>query len=289
MLGVFAAITAAWSWTIACFIWRTHTKHFSSIQINILKNLIAALLFSPVILSIDWTNQFLSVLILIISGLIGIAFGDCLYIEALKKLGTRRTLTVEAFSPILANIFGAIMIGEILPLKVWLGGCIVTISLILVATQNRHEEQILEIGKRSRAKGFFLAFMSVICAVFAAILSRLVLTKTTFSPLQSTEIRLIGALMFLIPFSDLSLPRRAIKLPKKDQFSFLLATFLGTNCGIVLQQTAFKTLPIGLAWTLLSISPVISLIFAKFEGDPVDLKTVSYAAMSLLGVAIALL
>ena len=67
---------------------------------------------------------------------IGIALGDTFYIRSLRILGTRKTLTVEAFSPILANLFGILIIDEILPLKVWLGAFIVSISLYFIANQN---------------------------------------------------------------------------------------------------------------------------------------------------------
>mgnify|MGYP001372125429 CR=1 FL=1 len=97
MIGVFAAITAAFSWTIACVIWRTQTKYISALQINLLKNIIAATIFFPVLFTINWLDQIGSLLILFLSGIIGIACGDSLYIESLRILGTRRTLTVEAF------------------------------------------------------------------------------------------------------------------------------------------------------------------------------------------------
>jgi drug/metabolite transporter (DMT)-like permease len=46
-----------------------------------------------------------------------------------------------------------------------------------------------------------------------------------------------------------------------------VATLLGTNLGILLQQMALAGLPGGLAVALLSTSPVMALPFAHFEGD----------------------
>ena len=67
-----------------------------------------------------------------------------------------------------------------------------------------------------------------------------------------------------------------------------IATILGTNLGILLQQIVFKLLPIGIGWTLLSVSPVLSLAFAKFEGEKLNWKSVLLAFLTLLGVLIAL-
>ena len=289
MFGVFAAIAAAFSWTIACVIWRSQTKYFSAVQINILKNIIAATIFLPVIFTIDWFGQAPSILILILSGLIGIALGDCFYINSLRILGTRRTLTVEAFSPILANVFGALIIGELLPLKVWIGGAILTISLVLVGQEQDEYNQLVINEKFTISRGYLFSFLSVICAVLAATLSRLVLKDTTLSPLQTTEIRLIGSLIFLLPLFGSYLPFEPKNFSRGNQFSFFIATLLGTNMGILLQQTVFKLLPLGLGWTLLSISPVVSLLFANLEGDHINTMKVILAIMALLAVGIALL
>ena len=108
MLGILSALGASGLWTYACFLWRQQSQHFSIIQLNILKNIIAFLIFSPVILTIDLQSDFKNILILLLSGVIGISIGDSFYILSLKLLGTRRTLTVEALSPIIATILGAI-------------------------------------------------------------------------------------------------------------------------------------------------------------------------------------
>jgi len=65
-------------------------------------------------------------------------------------------------------------------------------------------------------------------------------------------------------------------IEKKQQKRFLLSILLGTNIGILLQQVVFKTLPIGVGWALLSISPVISLFFAKNEEREINKKIIFF-------------
>ena len=57
-----------------------------------------------------------------------------------------------------------------------------------------------------------------------------------------------------------------------NQIKFFLSIILGTNIGILLQQVVFKTLPLGIGWTLLSTSPVISLLFAEKEEEENKIK-----------------
>ncbi len=285
LVGILSALGAASSWTFACYLWRQQTKYFSAAQINITKNIIALIIFSPVILTFDFQSSFKEIFILLLSGIIGISLGDTFYIISLKKLGTRRTLTVEALSPIVATILGSFFLKEMLPFKVWVGVLIVCISLVGVAFQKTINNQDLALNN-DRKKGFIFAFLSVLCAVTAAALSRWVLINSDLNPFQTTEIRLIGSIVGLLPFLRKELTDSVRNLPLKNKFSLLYATFLGTNIGILLQQNVFKLLPIGLGWTLLSTSPVIALFFARAEGEEVNWKTYVLTATTILGVGI---
>ena len=285
MLGIFSALGAASSWTFACYLWRQQTKYFSASQINITKNIIAFIIFSPVILTFDFQSSFKEIFVLLLSGIIGISLGDTFYIISLKKLGTRRTLTVEALSPIIATILGSFFLKEMLPLKVWVGVLIVCISLVGVAFQKTINNQDIALNN-TRKEGFVFAFLSVLCAVTAAALSRWVLINSDLNPFQTTEIRLIGSIFGLLPFLRKEMIDSVRNLPVKHKFSLLYATFLGTNIGILLQQNVFKLLPIGLGWTLLSTSPVMALFFARAEGEEVNWKTYVLTATTILGVGI---
>ncbi len=285
MVGILSALGVASAWTFACYLWRQQTKYFSAAQINITKNIIALIIFSPVILTFDFQSSFKEIFILLLSGIIGISLGDTFYIISLKKLGTRRTLTVEALSPIIATILGSFFLKEMLPFKVWVGVLIVCISLVGVAFQKTINNQDLALNN-DRKKGFIFAFLSVLCAVTAAALSRWVLINSDLNPFQTTEIRLIGSIVGLLPFLRKELTDSVRNLPLKNKFSLLYATFLGTNIGILLQQNVFKLLPIGLGWTLLSTSPVIALFFARAEGEEVNWKTYVLTATTILGVGI---
>ncbi len=288
LLGILAALTASFTWTIACFIWRSQTKYFSSVQINQVKNLTAGIIFLPVIFFIDWTSEVRYILILLLGGVIGIALGDSLYLEALKRLGTRTTLSIEAFSPVIANCLAILFLREFLSIKSWIGTFIVVFSLLLISQEKVGNEGNSDTSLTSLIKGFIFAFMSIACAIIGGILSRLVLVNSGLNPIQSTEIRIIGALIVLSPFIRLNFYQVLLKSPLKTRCRFFLATILGTNLGILLQQTVFMILPVGLAWTLLSLSPVIATLFARLEGEKVSMKGYLLPIFSFAGVVIAL-
>ena len=288
MIGFFAALSAVICWTFACSIWHRSSQDLLPRQINIYKNFLASIFFLPVLLTISWLPEANSIFILIISGIIGIAIGDTLYINSLKIIGTRKTLSFEALTPIIATIIGTLRMNEIYPQKVWIGSFIASFSLLMIIRQNTYKkDQPREIN----IVGILCALGSVFCAVVASLMSRVILISSTLNPLQATEIRLLSASIFLFLIYkkdclDLLSNRSMNKISHSKLF---LSTFLGTNFGILSQQIVFKLLPIGIGWTLLSLSPVCALFISKREGERINKLTAIYSFLSFIGVSIVLI
>ena len=288
MIGFFSAISAVILWTFSCSIWRRESDNFLPRYINIYKNVLASILFLPVILSINLFSDFSSICVLIISGIVGIAIGDTLYIKSLKLIGTRKTLSFEALTPIIATIIGTFSINEIYSPKVWMGSFIVSFSLFMLVRQNTYQK---DHSREIKIVGILYSMGSVFCAVFAALLSRVVLISSSLTPLQTTEVRLLSASIFLLLFFKKDFFHLLFNklINKKSHSNLILSTLLGTNFGILFQQIVFKYLPIGIGWTLLSLSPVCALFFSKGEGDHINKSTIIYSFLSFIGVGITLI
>ncbi len=288
MIGFFAAISAVLSWTFACSIWRKESEKLLPRQINIYKNVLASIFFLPVVLTISWFSDVFSIFVLMISGIVGISIGDTLYINSLKIIGTRKTLSFEALTPIIATTLGALSINEIYPQKVWIGSLIVSFSLLMIVRQNTFQK---EECRETNILGVLCALGSVFCAVLAALMSRVVLISSTLTPFQTTEIRLLSASIFLFVIfkKDFLYLIKNRSITKRNHSSLILSTLLGTNFGILFQQIVFKFLPIGIGWTLLSLSPIFALFISKREGDKINKVTIFYSLLSFIGVALALI
>ena len=74
-----------------------------------------------------------------------------------------------------------------------------------------------------------------------------------------------------------------------EKIIFIISVLLGTNFGILLQQIVFKTLPIGIGWTLLSTSPVISLLFAKREEGIISKDIIFSTFLLFVGLTLIIL
>lgn len=291
MIGIISAFGAAISWTYACFVWRSQAEKYKSIDINLLKNVIAFLIFLPAFINFHILSDLKSLIILSLSGVVGIGLGDTFYIKSLQLIGTRRTLSIETLSPLLAALSGEMFIDENLALKSYIGIIIISLSLFIILRQrtNLLGNNLPKIREENNFRIYMFPFLSVLCAVLGGLLSRIVFLERDLSPFQTTEIRLLGAIMFLITVKNFRMNFFLKKLDNNAQKRFLLSIFLGTNLGILLQQVVFKTLPLGIGWTLLSTSPVISLFFAKKEEGQITKVIIFFTALLFLGLCLIIL
>ena len=290
MIGILSAFGAAASWTYACFIWRSQTQKYKTIDINLIKNIIAFLVFTPAFINISSTTELKNIFILLVSGIIGIGLGDTFYLKSLQSIGTRKTLSVETLSPIMAAFSGEIFINEDLTIKSWVGVIIVSISLfIILKKENDFKDENSPFSEKNNFKIFAFPFLSVLCAVLGGLFSRIVFLQSNLSPFITTEIRLLGAIIFLITLKGFKINFFLKNIEKKEQKRFLLSILLGTNIGILLQQIVFKTLPIGIGWALLSTSPVISLLFAKNEEREITKKVIFFTCFLFFGLTLIII
>ena len=290
MIGILSAFGAAASWTYACFIWRSQTQKYKTIDINLIKNIIAFLVFTPALINISSTTELKNIFILLVSGIIGIGLGDTFYLKSLQTIGTRKTLSVETLSPLMAAFSGEIFINEDLTIKSWVGVIIVSISLFIILKKgNDFKDEKSPFSEKNNFKIFAFPFLSVLCAVLGGLFSRMVFLQSNLSPFITTEIRLLGAIIFLISLKGFKINFFLKNIEKKQQKRFLLSILLGTNIGILLQQIVFKTLPIGIGWALLSTSPVISLLFAKNEEREITKKIIFFTCFLFFGLTLIII
>jgi len=88
-----------------------------------------------VLLALPWRDQPGAIALLLLSDVVGIATGDSFYLAALRCLGNRRPLTVEALSPLVASVAGVGLMDERVSGQACLGAALVTALVVLVVSQ----------------------------------------------------------------------------------------------------------------------------------------------------------
>jgi drug/metabolite transporter (DMT)-like permease len=287
---VAAALAAALCWALASLLWRRLPTSLSAARLNLLKNLLAVALLLPLVLLQPWQASTRSLLLLALSGVLGIALGDSLFFAALRRLGTRRTLTIDAGGPAVTTLAGVAVLGEVPRPSQWLGILLISLAVLLVVRQPSPQGGLPGPPPGlppADGAGVLLALGALACGSGGALLARAALVAGGPTPLQAAVLRLAAAALVMLPLL-VGLPR-AVQGPRPARPRWplaLAATLLGTSAGIVLQQTALAGLPGGLAVALLSTAPVMALPLAALEGDHPGWHGVLAAGCALAGVSL---
>lgn len=286
--GELAALTAAFIWACGSIVYTGVGRQITPLALNFTKGWVAIALLCLTFLLTGQSIpsiEFTPLLMLFLSGVIGIGFGDTAYFSALNCLGARRTLLFETLAPPLSAILALIFLHERLAISAWFGiGLTIAgvIWVILERTSDRHENFRPRLGS-------FYGILAAVGQAAGAVMSRSALVNTDIDSLWSTLIRLMGGTIALLIW--ILLKRQSIEIVKPLRDRKLLTiiagtAFISTYLGIWLQQTSLKYATTGIAQALSSTSPLFVIPLSRAMGDRVSMRSVIGVLISLIGVSL---
>lgn len=291
--GELAALTASLFWAISSVLFNKLGKTIRPLEMNLLKGVLATLLLAATsfLLKEPALNLTLNaVVMLAISGAIGIGFGDTMYFEALNTLGPRRTLLLTILAPVITAVLAWIFLGESLSWIACLGILVTVAGVGWVITENTGRDQT---DRSLLTRGIFFGFLAALTQAIGAVISRWALTQTAVSALQSAVIRLIAGVLFLLIW--LALKREKIGLWIKPASTVKLwgtiatVVILGTYLAIWLQQISFQYSRVGIAQTLLATSPLFILPISALQGEKLSARAITGVVIAVAGICILFL
>ena len=290
LAGASAALSAAVLWAFSAIIFENISKKVSSIRLNFYKGLIALVLLALTSLilgeripNIDWIEM----LVLAISGVIGIALGDTAYFQAVKKVGARRALTMFTLSPPMVALIALIFLGEQLSLRTWIGIMITVGGVMWVVTEVSGDEK-MQISKDDLLRGILFGAFAALGQATGVVMTRSALIQTDLTALQSTIVRLAPALAALIII--IRILERGSKIPLKESMDkkligmVVLSSIIGAYICLWLQQIAIENLPAGIAQTVLSTSPIFILPMSAVRGEKISVRAITGAVLAIVGI-----
>ncbi len=290
-IGELAALSAAAVWAIATWIYGQFSHHFSALQLNIVKGVIASIMMAlvlPVAVSIPESIDNTHLFILAISGVIGIAIGDSAYFSSLKRIGANKTLLLESLAPPLSGVLALMFLGSVLPVQSWLGVIITTIAVTFVIIQPTGNNAIT-----LNWAGIGFGLLASTCQASGVVISHYALVAGDLPPLLGAIIRLtvgVLAVTAIIVFVE-KRPFHQIKnhfaqLTPKAFSTLLLAIFVGTFLALWLQQTALKYANPAIAQTIIATSPLFMLAISAIKGEKPTMKSVLGTLAAITGISL---
>lgn len=308
-LGLAVATTAAIFWAVSSLIWGVAGVKFKPIVLNCYKGLAAVVLFAitmlvmgesvvePLTKVAPW-----KLIVLGASGIVGIAAGDTCYFASLNRIGPRQaSLLYLLSSPMVAGL-GWVFLGEALSLWSILGILLAVGGVAWVVTEEKQPPRpgrdVKEgmvgsaVTKQQVLIGVLFGVLAATGQSVGAVMNRGIVGDV--DPDKASEIwtamwRLVIGTSVLLP-AVIVISRRPKPASKKPtgKFWLLLATaiFLGTYCGIWMQQAAFTWARAGMAQTMLSTTPIWILPMAALAGERITLKAVLGSLVAFGGVVL---
>ena len=290
MVGEVAALAAAFLWALASLLFGQLGRSLLPLGLNLAKGAIALLLLALTLLILGralagieaWT-----LVLLLVSGVVGIGLGDTVYFAAINHLGARRALLMETLAPALAALLAGLGLGEVLSWSAYLGMVLTLVGVGWVISQRL--SPTADLSPRPSYRGVLYGALAALGQASGAVLSRAALADTGVDPLWSSLLRLAGGLLLI---TTLLMAQGQLRHQLKPLGStrilalVAVAAVLGTYLGIYLQQIALKYSPTGIAQALTATSPLFILPMAGLMGDRVTGRAVGGAVLALVGVVL---
>ncbi len=261
----------------------THVRLWLALPFIVLAHFI--LTGSLVPLNVDTAT----LILFLISGLLGFTVADLFIFRSLILIGVRQTLVILTLSPILGTIISWFALAETLTYLQILGILVTTGGVMWVIFEEgriRNKENI----EKNKNVGVPFALAGALAQALANILSKAGMFNN-LHPISGTYLRIIAGLVGLILFSLL---RRSFvedfkKMRRHPKLTAILAAaaFIGPVMGVLLTLYALRIAPVGIVTALVQVSPILLLPFDYFVlKKKVTFKVVAGTFVAIGGAAI---
>jgi drug/metabolite transporter (DMT)-like permease len=259
-LGILAALTSAASWALGSVLFKKLGDQLTPITLTFAKGVVGtvflALALGP---SGFHAIELPELMMLALSGLLGIAIGDTLFFKALGNLGAHAIVVLLTLGQVFTLLLAVIWLGERPSAAEWLGIGFVIAGVTLVLWVRLSE------NGTSRLVGVAWGLAAVVCMAVSTIIAKEALAIT--DSVQAAFVRMlagtIGIFLFAAPTRQLIGRLAPLKQPGFAGF-FLLSVAVVTFGGFWLSLFAIKKVDVTIANTLGSTEPLFVLPLAAF-------------------------
>ena len=261
-LGDFYAILTALCWSCGVIFFEIAGRVLNSLQISLLKNIVGVLGFiSFIILQGDPFPDFIGqeYFILIISGIIGVAIGDILFLASLRRIGSSLSAIVSTGYTISIFILAFLMFGEVISFISYLGGVLVILGVI-IGTIDRD----LKRTPKEVLYGVLFGLLANLCTAYSVLLLRPIMDVHPVVPIALIRFS-IGMIIsaFGILYLNGKLALRETILKGFSNYNLLAGAFFGTFLSVIFWLAGFKYTLAGRAAIYNQLSTIFIILLAS--------------------------
>ncbi|MCX7825925.1 MAG: DMT family transporter [Verrucomicrobiae bacterium] len=264
VIGAGAALLSAASWAVGSILFKRIGERVSPFGMTLSKGVVSLVLLGTAVLFAGFGSlSAKELLLLCLSGVIGIAVADTLFFAALQDLGPKVLIVYFMMGQILTAFLAFIFLGETLSMEA-IGAIVITLSGIALVlwTKIRAEEAA---QARTGMRGILLGLLCMLAMSSSMIIAKPALKSA--SALVETFIRMAAGTAGMFLFGAATRRLGDWLEPLKD--TRLLLFFIGSVCvvtfgGFWLSLVAVKYIKVATASTLGATEPLFVLPLAAF-------------------------
>ncbi len=292
LIGELFALATAFLWAFTSILFTDATRNLGTFMLNFMRLALASILILLTIFIIDdfiIPNNY-QLLMLSISGVIGLIIGDTFLFKSYTLNGPRISSLIMSLNPAIGAIAAYYIFGENLSFWAILGIFLTIVGISIVTLTKKEDNQIFNPTKT----GYAYALIAAICQAFGLIFVRFAMNDSIISPLMSTFIRNTAAAILFIPvliiFKKWKNPIKLLKSNSKTIKSLLIGTIIGPYLGITFSLYAIAYTKIGIASALMSTTPLLLLPLSVFYyNEKISKKSIIGAIIAVIGVVVLFL
>lgn len=296
-LGEFAALGTAFGWAISSYVHGMVGRRVGAVGVTLLRQpfQLVVLGLICVLLGVDTALSPRAFILLLMSGVLGIAVCDFLLYSGINILGPQVGVLLLSLSAAFTALLGWLFLGEVLSAQVMIGIALTLLGISIVVTEKSGSTLL---PGQEQACGKTLLTGVALCigaAVFQAV-SFIVLKEALredISTIWAAFVRLLLAALALWGaglFRGWSMAAVQSVRTQHVVFWMLLGSVFFSAGGLWLSSVAMYYAPAGVAVTLISLQPVlITFVGAVWKRSWPSLRVILGALVAFAGTALVCL
>ncbi len=290
-LGEIFSLASAVFWAIAVIMFTRIGTRLPPFELNLAKNIIGCFLLSLTALVLEWGQWFempiTDWLILIFSGVIGIAIADTLYMKALNTIGAGNTGIVAALYSPFVIVISIIYLDEKLSLIQLVGLSLVMFGIVLISRDKNRNVQ----HQKSFWIGVLLGATSVFLTALGVVIVKPILEQQPF--FWSSSLRLFAGVLGMLIFIGLK-GQWKTTLERYQQTrswkSIIIASIFGAYLAMALWLAGYKYTEASIAAILNETTSFFIVLLAWFFlKEPLSKNKISGLGFAIAGVLMVVL
>ena len=292
-LGETAALLTAACWACTSILFGFAVRHLGAFRLNLIRVTLAAVMLGGLALLLFGTGWLVTarprdLLILSISGWVGLTLGDWAYFQSLHLLGPRLGTLFITLSPPLTVLLGVFVLHEHPGWRELVGMALTIIGVAWVVLERPTDGT----PRGHRIRGTVCGILGSVGQAVALVMSKAGMAGG-ITPLPAAAVRMTAAMV--ATFALAAVTRRVAEsinpgLDRRVIAATVAATILGPGIGIWLSLVAVQHTQAGIASTLISAVPVLVLPLVVFvQKERVSPRAVFGALLAVAGVALLFL